>query len=77
MCAMKTFARHALLAAALGVKRACWYGFDYVSFGFSTRPDVQAERERFISAVSGQAIDYVLLRGNAVIAGVGGKVLAY
>lgn len=71
------FARQALLSAALGISRSCWYGFDYTNFGFSTRPDVQAARERFIATVSGQQLDYVLLRGNAVITRVGGTVLTY
>lgn len=71
------FARHALLTASLGIARACWYGFDYTNFGFSTRPDVQAARERFIATVAGQQLDYVLLRGNAVITRVGGTVLTY
>lgn len=71
------FARHALLASALGISRSCWYGFDYTNFGFSTRSDVQAARERFIATVAGQQLDYVLLRGNAVITRVGGTVLTY
>lgn len=71
------FARHTLLAASIGIARACWYGADYTNFGFSTRPDVQAARERFIATVAGQQLDYVLLRGNAVITRVGGTVLTY
>jgi hypothetical protein len=71
------FARHALLAASLGIARACWYGFDYTNFGFSTRPDVQAAREAFTAAVAGKEIDFIVTRGNSVIARVGGELLTY
>lgn len=71
------FARQALLSASLGISRSCWYGYDYLNYGFSTRQDVQEERERFIAAVTGQPLDYVLLRGNTVITRIAGEVLMY